>query len=123
MTKNLLIIDDDPMFRFIAKRLVNNALPDKNIKEFENGKLACEFLQAHKSEMQETQILLDINMPVMNGWEFLDACTAETKRPQLEIYIVSSSVDQADKQKAESYSIVKDYIEKPLSKDFILSLK
>lgn len=123
MAKSLLIIDDDPMFRLIAKRLVSNILPDKIIKEFENGKLACEFLHAHKNEIREAQILLDINMPVMNGWEFLDACTVETNRPNLEIYIVSSSVDQADKLKAESYSIVKDYIEKPLSKDFIIGLK
>lgn len=123
MAKNLLIVDDDPIFRTIAKRLVSSSIPEKDIKEFENGKLACEYLRAHKSEIKAAQILLDINMPVMNGWEFLDACIAEVKRPNLDIYIVTSSVDKADKQKATSYSIVKDYIEKPLSKEFILSLK
>jgi len=123
MTKKLLIVDDDPLFRFIAKRLVSHSFPEKEIQEFENGKEACQFLRSHKGEIEHAQIFLDINMPIMNGWEFLEACSIEVDKPDLDIYIITSSVDESDKVKAKSFPIVKDLVEKPLSKDFIESLK
>ena len=123
MTKKLLIVDDDPVFRLITKRLVSHSFPEKEIMQFENGKEACEFLRSSKNKIKRAQILLDINMPVMNGWEFLDACSIEADKSDLHIYIVTSSVDESDKKKAENYPIVKGFVEKPLSKDFIQSLK
>ena len=123
MPKPLLIIDDDPIFRLIAVRLVKKNLPQKPIFEFENGKQACEYLRKNETAITDAEIFLDINMPVMNGWEFLEACMAEAERPNLYIYVVSSSVNEADREKANSYSFVKGYIEKPLTKEFLASLE
>lgn len=122
MTRTLLIIDDDPLFRIIARRQINHLFPEMEIMEFEHGKAACEFLKSNRLETNKAKVFLDINMPVMNGWEFLDACRAQVKKPVMDIYIITSSVDESDKLKAKSYSMVKDYIEKPLSKEFIQSL-
>lgn len=61
-------------------------------------------------------------MRVMNGREFLDACCAQVNKPVMDVYIITASVDESDKLKAKSYSMVKDYIGKPLSKEFIQSL-
>jgi CheY-like chemotaxis protein len=92
-----------------------------------NGKFAIEQL----SEIQQKDpaklpdyILLDINMPIMNGWEFLD----EYKRLNLDplgkskIFIISSSVFSNDINKARSYPLVKDFISKPLNVEKIKEL-
>ena len=85
-----------------------------------NGKFAIDQLydiQKNNPEKLPDYILLDINMPIMNGWEFLD----EYKRLNIDpagkskIFIISSSVFSNDINKARSYPLVKSFISKPLS--------
>jgi CheY-like chemotaxis protein len=92
-----------------------------------NGKYAIEQLsdiQRKDPNKLPDYILLDINMPIMNGWEFLD----EYKRLNLDplgkskIYIISSSVFSNDINKARSYPLVKDFISKPLNVEKIKEL-
>jgi CheY-like chemotaxis protein len=92
-----------------------------------NGKFAIDQLyeiQKKDPAKLPDYILLDINMPIMNGWEFLDEYKRLNIDPQgkTKIYIISSSVFSNDINKARSYPLVKDFISKPLNVDKIVEL-
>lgn len=125
---SILLVDDDEINNFISIKLIKKALVSSDIKACLNGKFAIDELQKMK-ESSATDlpdyILLDINMPLMNGWEFLD----EYKRLNIDpegkskIYIISSSVFSNDINRAKSYQpIVKDFISKPLNIEKIREL-
>jgi len=117
---SILLVDDDEINNFISIKLIRKAVEHADIKACLNGRFAIEEL----SEIQRDNpaklpdfILLDINMPIMNGWEFLD----EYKRLNIDplgksrIYIISSSVFSNDISKARSYPLVRNFVSKPLS--------
>jgi CheY-like chemotaxis protein len=92
---------------------------------FGDGKMALEFLLSEYSSNESYLILLDINMPVLNGWEFLDSVQSKQFANNLFVVIVTSSVDSSDKQKAKTYPQVIGFLEKPLraeSCDFIKNI-
>lgn len=124
---SILLIDDDEINNFISIKLIKKALTNTEISACLNGKLAIEQLTAIQKTDPEKfpdYILLDINMPIMNGWEFLD----EFKRLNIDpsgkckIYIISSSIFSNDINKARSYPLVKDFVSKPLNIDKIVDL-
>jgi CheY-like chemotaxis protein len=121
---SILLVDDDEINNFISIKLIRKALFNADITACLNGKFAIDQLvemQRKGADKLPDYILLDINMPIMNGWEFLD----EYKRIGLDplgktkIFIISSSVFSNDINKARSYPLVKSFISKPLSVDKI----
>lgn len=88
-----------------------------NISSYLNGKEALEFLKKNYNDTYFFIVLLDVNMPVMNGWEFLDELVNFYFSNQIKIYIVSSSTDEVDIQKAETYNNVVKFISKPIGKE------
>jgi CheY-like chemotaxis protein len=120
---SILLVDDDEINNFISIKLIKKALDNTSITACLNGRFAIELAELQKRDpsLLPDFILLDINMPIMNGWEFLD----EYKRLNLDplgkskIYIISSSVFSNDINKARSYPLVKNFISKPLSVDKI----
>ena len=124
---SVLLVDDDEINNFISIKLIKKALLNTEIMACLNGKFAIDQLvdiQRRDPEKMPDYILLDINMPIMNGWEFLD----EFKRLNIDavgkckIFIISSSVFSNDINKARSYPLVKDFISKPLNVDKIVEL-
>ncbi len=113
------VIDDDKLYQFAMKRMLHHLSIETEIVQFENGLQAIEYLQQHKDKKNQLPdiIFLDINMPVMNGWQFLDAFMNLHLNPQkkITIYMVTSSVDNAEILKAASYKQIRNYIIKPLS--------
>lgn len=106
--------------------MVEKANSSIDVSSYLNGKLALDALeQALENELTDLLpgvIFLDINMPVMNGWEFLDLLIEKDIKSKLHarIYIVSSSIDKSDFEKAKTYDNVADYLVKPLSRsDFV----
>jgi CheY-like chemotaxis protein len=119
---NLWVIDDDSIYQMLIKRMVLKLNPDIAVSEFLNGKKAFDRLETVlESDLSKTpdMIFLDINMPVMNGWEFLEAYLKikSTKNLDIPVFIVSSSIDKFDFEKAKSYASVIDYLVKPISKE------
>tara|TARA_R110000850_G_scaffold228191_2_gene353121 strand:- start:814 stop:1203 length:390 start_codon:yes stop_codon:yes gene_type:complete len=114
MAKKILIVDDDKVIVFIQKRTlqINGLLADT--LDFSNGKLALDYLKSQNEESCKYLVLLDISMPVMDGWEFLEAIQEEDFSKQLSVVMLSSSIDKADLLKSSQYSQVLTYIEKPL---------
>jgi len=119
--KRFLIVDDDKTNNLITKMAIKKSLSEVEIVEFIVPEAALEYIKAeylkHPKE-DKTTILLDINMPTLNGWEFLeefDTFTESIKR-QFNIYILSSSIDLGDIQQAKVNPLVIDFIEKPLNK-------
>src|SRR6201986_3980116 len=124
---SILLVDDDEINNFISIKLIKKALLNTEIMACLNGRFAIDqLLSIQKKDPAKLPdyILLDINMPIMNGWEFLD----EYKRLNIDplgkskIYIISSSVFSNDINKARSYSQVRDFISKPLNVDKIIEL-
>ena len=123
--QTICIIDDDPIFVYGTKVLLNyNCSFGSNIMVHEDGKEALENLVAMVNSGEELPdiLFLDLNMPVMDGWEFLDEFTKLPLDKYPMIYIVSSSIDSNDIEKANEYSMVKDFIAKPLSDKVLVDL-
>jgi CheY-like chemotaxis protein len=122
--KDVFVIDDDKVFHFIIKKLFSKNNIDINPTFYLNGLEAIEKIK-EKIDMGTTMpdlILLDINMPIMDGWQFLDEFrktrTTTTTSGQTIIYLVSSSDSISDLNKAKEYQDqVKDYFFKPMSLD------
>ena len=126
-TVSILLVDDDEINNFISIKLIKKALLHTEITACLHGKYAIDqLLEIRKNNPNELPdyILLDINMPIMNGWEFLDEYTRLNIDPvgKTKVYIISSSVFSNDINKAHSYPVVKDFISKPLNVDKIKEL-
>jgi response regulator RpfG family c-di-GMP phosphodiesterase len=106
---NIVLIDDDPISTFITEKLIfKNIKIPYSIFKFSNAIDALkeiDFIQPH-------YLFLDLNMPEMSGWDFLEQFNYRKNNP--EIYILTSSVDERDIKRARRYSQVKKYLSKPL---------
>lgn len=124
---SVLLVDDDEINNFISIKLIKKVLLNAEIMACLNGKFAIDQLlqlqETNPSQMPD-YILLDINMPIMNGWEFLDMYNRLNIDPEgkSKIYIISSSVFSNDINKAKSYPLVKDFVSKPLNVEKIKEL-
>jgi CheY-like chemotaxis protein len=124
---SILLVDDDEINNFISIKLIKKALLNTEIMACLNGKFAIDQLfelQRKDPDKLPDYILLDINMPIMNGWEFLDEYKRLNIDPQgkCKVFIISSSVFSNDINKARSYPLVKDFISKPLNVEKIVEL-
>lgn len=111
------IIDDDPIFVFGAKKIMQYADFCSAYMIFHNGEEALTNLKSiiKAGEKLPDIILLDLNMPIMDGWEFLDEFTKIKTTKKITIYIITSSVDPADVDKAKEYDNVNNYLVKPIT--------
>ncbi|MEQ5789419.1 response regulator [Muricauda sp. NFXS6] len=124
MNKLGLLVDDDPIFNWVSTKLIEKVDPNLTIKLFADGREALDFLYENYTGETLYQILLDINMPRMNGWEFIEKLERlqTIKGDNISIYIVSSSTDESDIKKADELKLVRGYFKKPLSIEDIKSI-
>ena len=115
------IIDDDQMYQLVMKRTIEQSGMVKDILQFYDGEEAINFFKAKQQtpESLPELILLDINMPYMDGWQFLDEFIKIPFKDSYKgmIYIVSSSSTTEDLNKAKEYEVVSGYHVKPITKD------
>ncbi|WP_373057441.1 response regulator [Zunongwangia sp. H14] len=111
------IIDDDPIFVFGAKKIMKFGNFCNSFMVFHNGEEALNNLRPiilSNSRVPDI-ILLDLNMPVMDGWQFLDEFIKIPSQKEILIYIVTSSIDPEDVERAKSYGHINNYLVKPIS--------
>ena len=117
------IIDDDNVYINLIKKIIDIKNLSENLLVFKNGQEALEYfkpiLESTSSQKFPEIILLDLNMPVMDGWKFLSEFTKIPTHAKIKttLYIVSSSINPYDVAKAKSYSLVTDYLIKPVKID------
>lgn len=118
-----IVVDDDPISNTISKLTLEMVLGKIELVSFINPKEALDHIgQKYVTPtVKRTTLLLDINMPIMTGWEFLERFDGfdDAIKNYFDIYILSSSVDPRDKDRSYSNKNVKDYLLKPLTVDAI----
>ena len=120
---NLLVIDDDDINIFIIKKIVEKTGYNVEMTAKTNGQLAIDYIkEIINTPNFPNLILIDINMPILNGWEFIEAYELLGITRKVDMYMLSSSVYENDIEKAKSYKTVKGFISKPLSIDRLIEL-
>lgn len=124
---DVFVVDDDKIFHFIIKKLLVSNNINVEPEFFENGLLAIEGIKQKldKEEAPPDLILLDINMPVLDGWQFLEEFRLIKERIQKEIsiFIISSSDNTVDRNRAKDFKDeIKDYYLKPITIDGLKSI-
>lgn len=129
MTKEnlqILIIDDDEINNFIAAKLIDKIPPKAIVNTCLNAQIGLDFVKSKLQNQEEIPdiIFLDINMPVMNGWEFLEEFEKikDQINKNISINMLSSSVYNDDINKAETFTTVNKFISKPLTVEKIQQL-
>jgi CheY-like chemotaxis protein len=124
--KNLFLVDDDEIFTFLTKRTIEETQLVDQIKIFSNGQDALEFLEkaAGNKELLPEVILLDINMPILDGWGFLEEfiLLQPSIGKRITIYVVSTSISPFDLERAKNVSGVSDFIIKPITKTGLINI-
>ena len=114
MTLTTLIIDDDPVMCMIHNKLLQGYAAGREILTFSRAPDALRFLEGDYKPDNYYLLLLDICMPVMNGFNFLQAIAHRFPAENLKVIMVSSSIDPADRLMAFSFHHVAHYMVKPL---------
>ncbi len=125
--KKLFLVDDDDIFRLAADVLIKTYQVAEEVVQLENGLEAYDALMAleHNPEELPELIFLDINMPVMNGWELLEELKRGPAiiRNTIQIHILTSSIAPEDLNLSKTYEFIDGYITKPLTEKDLLKIK
>ena len=120
--RRFIVVDDDPTNNLVCEHILKRNFNHAHINLFTEPEKALRYISEHYSNVDErisTVILLDINMPIISGWEFLEefGTLSDAVRSQFTIFMLSSSVDERDKEQAEKNPFVSGFFSKPLSID------
>jgi CheY-like chemotaxis protein len=129
----ILCVDDDPITLMLCKMVISRSEFAKTISTAQNGEEALNYfndLQINNAGAAISDypklIFLDLNMPVMGGWEFLDHFSKEEYRSAFgdcKVIVLSSTIDPEDIRKAKTYPMVLDFLSKPISNEMLEGLK
>lgn len=120
---NYLLVEDDQIFLFLHEHMIKIADPSATIMTMQSSIKAVEYLEEliQSGQRMPDCILVDLNMPEMNGFQFLEYCNQHIAGPMslTHIYMVTSSLYESDREKALSFSFIKGFREKPLSREIV----
>lgn len=118
------VVDDDEIFVFVLRKLLEKSDHFDEVVNIGNGLEAIEMLhnQYQKNGLLPDLIFLDLNMPILDGWQFLDAIEQLEFKDRLEIHVISSSIDTREIEKAKAYPTVKSFVSKPVTLNWLNSL-
>ena len=118
MNITVIIVDDDPIVRLVIQRMIHSIDSSVDCHQCDNGEVGLSVIEKLQDVADYVVVLLDINMPVLNGWEFLDRLQQLNivASDKFKLYMITSSTDASDKIKARSYPVIKKLYPKPLSK-------
>ncbi len=113
----VFLIDDDAGVLFLHEIIVTETLLHPNPEAFSDANEALTYLSTFDHPSTKVLIFLDLNMPIMNGWQFLEKLESEIQKADVKVIIVTSSLSISDREKSKRYSSVIDFWEKPLDED------
>ena len=124
--QSFYIVDDDTIFHYLTKRIIHEIYTQSKISSFLNGEeaLAALSLALKLKQVMPDVIFLDIAMPIMDGWQFMDQYSLlqpELAQP-ITIYMVSSSIDRRDEARAGDIKHLSGYVVKPVTKAMFLTM-
>ncbi|MGY6521302.1 MAG: response regulator [Mongoliitalea sp.] len=114
--QTIVFVDDDKIQHMINRKNMLRLKEDLNLQFFENPYNALEWLENNEADL----LILDVNMPEMKGWEFLDRLKALNKR--IEVKMLTSSVDPDDIETSTHYNMVSGFLVKPLKNDIMAEI-
>lgn len=132
MLDKILCIDDDAITLMLCKMVISKNSFSKEIATASNGEDALVYFKSLQKELIKDPlailpqlIFLDLNMPVMGGWEFLNIFSTDEYSGfnAIKIIILSSTIDPADLEKSKKYPMVLDFLSKPISKEMLENIK
>jgi CheY-like chemotaxis protein len=130
MLTKILCVDDDPITLMLCKKVIAKANFTGEIESAKDGVEALKFFDSligddSNNEDYPELIFLDLNMPIMDGWEFLDEFSKNLTQsfPKTKIIVLSSSVDPKDINKSKSYPMVLDFLPKPITVEMLNNIK
>ncbi|MGV3540458.1 MAG: response regulator [Rufibacter sp.] len=128
MVKKVLLIDDDEITLLLGEMVMEQNGFAREVIKLQDGKEGVDFyrlLQETAPQSAPELIFLDLNMPIMTGWEFLEEFSSNYMAafPRTKVVIVSSSIDPRDFARSTQYDFVVDFINKPFTDEAITSLR
>ncbi|GGD25197.1 response regulator [Flavobacterium orientale] len=131
MLETVLCVDDDPITLMLCKKVIVKANFGKEIIFAQNGQEALDLFEKLKDDnlkdgAQVPQLVfLDLNMPVMNGWDFIEKFSLDTNSAfkNTKVIILSSTIDPADFNRAKQYNVVSHFLSKPITVEMLEKLK
>tara|TARA_B110000902_G_C14187753_1_gene542974 strand:- start:221 stop:634 length:414 start_codon:yes stop_codon:yes gene_type:complete len=112
------IIDDDTIYQFILTSIINKNRLAENILSFSDGEKAIQYFMDNKTNSEKIPdiLFLDVNMPIMDGWMFIEEYARIKKEiiKKTAIFMLSSSVNPIDIERAGKIAEISDYIIKPI---------
>ena len=118
---DFIVIDDDTINNMICHRIIQLTIPGASVQTFLNPEKGLEYLRSNYSapDANKAMLFLDINMPLLTGWEVLDIIRTFPRdvTDRIKIYMLSSSVNPQEKEKADNNPLVSGYITKSLSQE------
>ena len=132
MLEQILCVDDDPITLMLCKKVIVKASFSKEIITSQNGEEALQYFNTlkyaateHPTKNHPQLIFLDLNMPVMGGWEFLDHFNSLefSEFKNIKVIVLSSTIDPEDIEKSKTYPMVIDFLSKPITSTMLEYLK
>ncbi|MDN3672295.1 response regulator [Flavobacterium branchiarum] len=132
MFDQILCIDDDPIALMLCKKVITKAEFSKELITAQNGEEALSYFNTLKNttpadlnNKKPSLIFLDLNMPVMGGWEFLDLFSTPNYSDfnSTNVIILSSTIDPDDLEKAKTYPMILDFLSKPVTTQMLEYIK
>ena len=133
MLDQILCVDDDPITLMLCKKVIIKSSFSNEIITSQNGEEALNYFNTikhsnnnkNKPIPQPQLIFLDLNMPIMGGWEFLDCFNSEefSEFNNIKVVVLSSTIDPDDFEKSKQYPMVIDFFSKPISQSMLEHLK
>ncbi len=129
MIEKILCVDDDPITLMLCRKVIEKAGFASTTDSATNGEDALRYfdrLMTAADVIRPTLIFLDLNMPVMGGWEFLDHFSGEPYKAlfnNIKVIVLSSTIDPHDIEKANTYPMVLQFMSKPITIEMLEELK
>ena len=120
------VVDDDDVYRFTIEKYIQMLSSTTRVISFADGEEALDYFKENLDTEENLPeiVLLDVNMPIMDGWDFLNEYERIKSRlnKEIRVYLVSSSTDERDQNCSRNYPSVRDYLVKPIDEKYLKRL-